>query len=162
MSSTLVAFSFWYLPSGFVWAFLAVLNFWVWRRSKSSGHLVMLLGAAWLAQYYVLATFDFCLFGLSNCGLAVLLGSLLFAVGFYLSVKPLVADDFARARRWILTKFGKSAVASAPGEAAPSTARPPPTQFFSPTAGATPLPPPVPFSPGAAQGNPPQEPLNLR
>ncbi len=153
----LAEFSFWLLPSGLLWAFLAALNFWVWRRSKSSGHLVMLLGAAWLAQHYVLGAFDMCVIGRSNYSLSVVLGSLLFAIGFYLSVKPLVADDLARARHWMKSKLGKSGAAPYAPPAPPAA----PTPFFSPTAGATPLPPPAPSAARYAPAKPPDD-LNLR
>ena len=153
--------SFWFLPSGFLWVFLAALNFWVWRRSKSSGHLVMLLGAAWLAQHYVLATFNICLIGTANYDLAVVLGSLLFVIGFYLSVKPLVADDLARARRWIRSKFGKPGAATYPSRA-PAAPPPATTPYFPPAAGATPLPPPPPFATRSQSGRPAPDDLNLR
>jgi hypothetical protein len=149
MSPVLAAFSFWYLPSGFLWAFLAALNFWVWRRSKSSGHLVMLLGGAWLAQYYVLAAFEICLIGSANYALSVVLGSLLFAIGFYVSVKPLVADDLARVRQWMRGKMGRPNTAASAPPAAPAPAaapRPGATTFFSASSGGTPPPPPPPPS----------------
>lgn len=161
MSPVIAAFSFWYLPSGLLWAFLAALNFWVWRRSKSSGHLVMLLGGAWLAQYYVLAAFEICLIGAANYALAVVFGSLLFAIGFYVSVKPLVSDDLARARHWLGGKVGRPGAATSSAPSPSAAPQPGTTAFFSPTAGATPLPPLPPAAPRAF-GTPPPDNLNLR
>ena len=139
MTLSPLAFSFWYLPSGLLWVAVAALNFWVWRRSKSNSHLIMLLGSGWLAQYYVLATFEICLIGAANYGLAVVLGSLLFAIGFYLSVKPLVADDVARLTHGLRSKLGK------PGAAPVSTSTPPASPFFaSSSSGSFPVAAPVP------------------
>lgn len=155
MPLPVLAFSFWYLPSGLLLAFVAALCFWVWRRTKSSGHLLMLIGTAWLAQYYVLAAFEMCVLGVSNYALSVVIGSLLFAIGFYVSVKPLVADDLARVTRWIRSRLGRNAALSAPAAAPPA-----PTPFFAPSPPAAGGKDPTPRATGS--GSPTPEDLNLR
>jgi len=78
------------------WAALAVLAFWVWRRAKSGGHLVMLVGAGWLTLDAVLRTLDVYLLGAESGYWGQFIGATLIASGFGVTVQPLVAADIAK------------------------------------------------------------------
>ncbi len=163
MTLPVVASSIWYVPSGLLWACVATLCFWIWRRSKSTGHLVMLVGAGWLALHYLLATFDWSLFGATHYDLQSLFGSALIAVGFYLSVKPIVAEDIGKVRRFVASKLGK------PGLKPTIPYAPPSASSSAPAPAAPTAPPPAPYSPPSppphASPSPrpsPSEDLNLR
>lgn len=97
------------------WAALGLLCFWVWRRAKSGGHLLMLVGAGWLALDAFLRTFDVALLGSSSGYWGAAIGAALVAGGFWATVRPLVAGDVAR----ILQR-------TPPGSAPPPTAPPTP------------------------------------
>jgi len=151
-----VATLIWFLPSGLAWGFVATLNFWIWRRSKSAGHLVMLVGSGWLALSYLLATFDWSPFGLAHADLSFLFGSVIFVAGFYLSVKPLVAGELGKVRRLVASKLGTPGVTPTIPYAPPSASAPP--RPAAPPPAPSPLSPPP---PPPARPSPPDE-LNLR
>jgi hypothetical protein len=118
----LAIFIFEALLMALLWFAMAALGFFLWRRAKSSGHLVMLGGAGFLGLHNFFWTFGSFLIGGfwgQFIGVAVLV------FGFWLTVKPLVAADVAM----ILGKIG---VKPPPAPAAPGT----------PPHGSTILPPP--------------------
>ena len=78
-----------------LWAVIAVLNFWIWSKAKANPNLLMMIGAGWLALAFLLATFGASLLGYQNFGWTMLLGAGCMAMGFYLSVKPMVAANIA-------------------------------------------------------------------
>ncbi len=78
------------------WAALGLLSFWVWRRAKSGGHLLMLVGAGWLALDAVLRTLDVTLLGAESGYWGQFIGAALLAGGFGVTVQPLVAADIAK------------------------------------------------------------------
>lgn len=163
MTLPVLATLIWFLPSGLLWAFVATLNFWIWRRSKSTGHVVMLVGAAWMALHYLLATFDVALLGATHYDLAVLLGSAVLTAGFYLSVRPLVAEEIGRWRRLVASKLGKPGVTPTIPYAPPAASAPvgTPAPAPAPTPG-FPLPPPPPRNPPPPPRPTPSDDLTLR
>ncbi len=76
---------------GLIWAVWVVLNLWIWQKSKASGNLLMMVGAAVMALASIIGAFGepFGGFWLHFIALLVLSG------GFYLSVKPMVAAHLA-------------------------------------------------------------------
>src|SRR5687767_11138242 len=99
-----------------LWFVLGALCFFLWRRAKSSGHLLMLIGAGLLGLNSLFVIFEsFFLYGAwgQTFGIILLVG------GFWVSVKPLVAADVAMV-------FGKLGVKPPPAPPAPPPAAPPP------------------------------------
>jgi hypothetical protein len=80
---------------GVVWAAFAVLNFWIWSKSKAAGNLLMLLGAGWQALGGILGFFEVNLLGWQNIFWSGLIGAALITLGFYFSVKPMVEAQLA-------------------------------------------------------------------
>lgn len=78
------------------WAALAALSFLVWRRAKSGGHLVMLVGAGWLTLDAVLRILDVSILGAESGYWGQCIGATLIASGFAVTVQPLVAADIAK------------------------------------------------------------------
>ncbi len=62
---------------GLIWAVWVVLNLWIWQKSKASGNLLMMVGAAVMALASIIGAFG------EPFG------------GFYLPVKPMVAAHLA-------------------------------------------------------------------
>ncbi len=91
----LAVFFFGSFLAALVWAVFAVLNFWIWSKSKATGNLLMLIGAGWYALSRFLGTFGTVLLGLENYMWTELIGVGLLTVGFYLSVKPMVEAQIA-------------------------------------------------------------------
>lgn len=76
-----------------VWVVLAVLNFWIWNKSKAQGNLIMLVGAAVVAVFALLMMLGA---GVGEAGMWLsVLGQAAFAVGFFLSVRPMVEAQLA-------------------------------------------------------------------
>lgn len=78
------------------WAVLGLLSFWVWRRAKSGGHLLMLVGSGWLVLDSLLRTVDLSLLGVGSGYWGSIIGAGLIAGGFWVTVQPLVAADVAK------------------------------------------------------------------
>lgn len=91
----LAALHFEGLLAGLVFAALALLNFWVWQKGKSTGNLLMLLGFGWLGLCWILFSFETVLLGAANYGWQEFIGAGAILGGFYLSVKPMVAAQIA-------------------------------------------------------------------
>jgi hypothetical protein len=76
-----------------IWVVWLVLNLWIWQKSKAQGNLLMMIGAALLAFVSLMGLFNVILgegaFWLMFFGLVAL------TVGFFLSVKPMVAAQMA-------------------------------------------------------------------
>jgi hypothetical protein len=88
-----LAMDFGMLLTALLWAVIAVLNFWIWSKAKANPNLLMMIGAGWFALMSLFATFGTYLFG--DPGWGSLLGTAFLAIGFYLSVKPMVAANIA-------------------------------------------------------------------
>jgi prolipoprotein diacylglyceryltransferase len=87
-----------FFSSFLVWGVLALLNFWVWSKSKSQGNLLMCAGAAVAALAGLIGAIStpdgkFGMFWFPW------IGHVLFAAGFYLSVKPMVAAQLAELKK---------------------------------------------------------------
>jgi hypothetical protein len=83
-------FEFYELCHVLVWAVWAVLNFWIWKKTKALGNLLMLIGAGAAAVIWFLALFSY--------GLEIWLLFLALVTvthGFFFSVKPLVEAHLA-------------------------------------------------------------------
>ncbi|MGE0193510.1 MAG: hypothetical protein AB7T63_15880 [Planctomycetota bacterium] len=77
-----------------IWGVLALLNFWIWSKSKAQGNLLMLVGAGIAALAKLIAAIDFpegkfMMFWLPTIGVAV------FAFGFYRTVAVQVSAQLA-------------------------------------------------------------------
>ena len=83
----LLALAFTPLLSFLAWGALCVMSTWAWRRGKTAASLLTLIGALLLA---VDSFFDG--FGIlfNDAHWIPLVGSILVAVGYYLTVKPIV------------------------------------------------------------------------
>ena len=77
-----------------IWAIWAVLNLWIWQKSKATGNLLMLGGSAVLAVLYLLASFGVNIAWDAHYWLS-LFSLIALTAGFYLSVKPMVAAQLA-------------------------------------------------------------------
>src|SRR5687768_16995953 len=51
-------FDFYELCFALVWAVWAVLNFWIWSKSKALGNLLMLIGSAATSLFWFIAMFQ--------------------------------------------------------------------------------------------------------
>lgn len=153
MALPTLAFAFWYLPNGLVWGAIALLCFWAWRRTRARSHLVACAGAGWLAQYYALATFELCLFGSEHYGLAAVVGSVTFGIGFYLGVERLVFHDVRRVALAIRAKFGPKRAPAAPPAPSPLLSKPAATAAPRPSSPTPSSPTPSP-SPAVAASSP--------
>ncbi len=91
----LAVFYFGMLVAALVWAAFAVLNFWIWSKSKATGNLLMLIAGGWFALSRVLWSFGTMLLGWENFQWTELIGIGLLTAGFYLSVKPMVEAQIA-------------------------------------------------------------------
>jgi hypothetical protein len=78
------------------WTVFGVLNFWIWRRSRSAGHLVMLISSGWLVLDALLAALGVSLLGGESGVWATAIGVALLTGGFYFTVQPLIAADVAK------------------------------------------------------------------
>ena len=95
LSPILAVFTFEALLAGIVFAALALLNFWVWQKGKSTGNLLMLVGFGWLGLCWILMSFGTVLLGMTNFAWQEFIGAGAVLAGFYLSVKPMVAAQIA-------------------------------------------------------------------
>lgn len=94
----LAAFHFSLFLGFLTWGVLAILNYWVWSKTKAKGNLIMLCGAAAVALANIITTFstfpgEFVLLWLPT------LGAIAFTAGFFLSVKPLVEAQLASLKK---------------------------------------------------------------
>ena len=93
MTSTLVfAIYFELVLTGLVWAAMVVLNLWMWQKSKANSSLLMLIGSGLIGAPSLMGGFGIAFGGM---GWMWMIGSTLLLVGFYLSVKPMVAAQLA-------------------------------------------------------------------
>lgn len=106
------------------WGVVGLFNVLVWRRSRSGGHLLMLVASGWLTLDALLRSMDLVILGRDSGYWSTTLGVALFASGFYVSLAPLVGPELARL------------LGRAPKDAAP------PGPSVPPAAGAAGLPPP--------------------
>ncbi len=78
------------------WAALAVLNFWMWQKGKAQSALLMLVGAAISAVMWLFAVLGVHIGDTGEFNwLLIAIGSVVFAFGFFTSVKPMVAANIA-------------------------------------------------------------------
>ena len=78
------------------WAAVAVLNLWMWQKGKAQSALLMLVGGAISALLWLFAVLGVHLGDTGEFNwLLLAIGTLVFAFGFYLSVKPMVAANIA-------------------------------------------------------------------
>ena len=104
------------------WGVLGLVNFLVWRRSRSGGHLLMLVASGWLTLDALLRSMDLVILGTDSGFWSTTLGVALFASGFYVSVAPLVGPELAR----LLGRTPAATPPSAASVAASSILPPPP------------------------------------
>jgi hypothetical protein len=76
-----------------LWLSWVVLNLWIWQKSKAQGNLLMMIGAALNAFVWLMFLFN------ANIGSGffwlMFFGLLALTIGFFLSVKPMVAAQMA-------------------------------------------------------------------
>jgi hypothetical protein len=87
----IAAFTFFGLVGLLVWVVWAFLNLWIWQKAKSNGNLLMLVGAAVLAVGDLLAILS----ATTDTAVIALIGLIVLTIGFYVSVKPMVAAQIA-------------------------------------------------------------------
>jgi asparagine N-glycosylation enzyme membrane subunit Stt3 len=78
------------------WAVVGLLAFWVWRRSRSGGHLVVCVGSGWLVLDAIFRMIDVRMLGADSGYWGTFIGAALIAGGFWVTVAPLVAADVAK------------------------------------------------------------------
>jgi hypothetical protein len=93
MSLVLSVFIFEMFLICLLWVVWVVLNLWIWQKSKASGNAAMMVGAGLLALVSLLNAFAAAL-GTTSFWLT-LIGLIVLTIGFYLSVKPMVAAHLA-------------------------------------------------------------------
>ena len=93
-----------------IWAVWVVLNLWIWQKSKSNGNLVMLVGAGFCTVSSLMG-----MLSPSPSMITILMiGLVVLTIGFYISVKPMVAAQIAA-----LQAKMKSVTDGKPGGGAP-------------------------------------------
>ena len=110
-----------------LWAVIAVLNFWIWRKAKASGNLCMFLGGAWMTLASLLGWFGVSLMGGENFAWSTVVGLGLMTVGFYLSVKPMVSANIAHLQAKV-----KSTIQDTMGKKGSPVSGPPPSGTHTP------------------------------
>jgi len=86
-------FSFIGLLEFLIWAIWLVLNLWIWQKTKATGNLLMMIGAAGAAFMQLMLFFN------EYMGNGIWLASLAaLTVGFFLSVRPMVEAHLAKLR----------------------------------------------------------------
>lgn len=116
----LAAFSATALLLALPFAVIGLLSFFLWRKAKSGGHLLMLVGSAWLVLDAVLRVVDLSLLGTEAGYWGLCIGASLVAGGFWVTVQPLVADDVAK----MLGRRGAARVAPTPAPPPHGAVRP--------------------------------------
>src|SRR5262245_61327140 len=105
------------------WAAFGTLNYLVWKRSKSAGHLVMTIASGWLGVDSLLQTLGVSLLGSQTGVWATALGVALLTGGFYFTVQTLVSADVARLFGRKLPLHSPTSNATAPARWPTSTPR---------------------------------------
>ena len=78
------------------WTAFGMLNFWVWRRAKTAGHLVMVIASGWLAIDSLMQTLCVSILGPESGSWASAIGVALMTGGFYVTVQPIVSPELQR------------------------------------------------------------------
>ncbi len=97
----LAVFVFEFLVLGLIWAVWAVLNLWIWQKTKSNANLLMLVGSGLMGVLWLINTFSYS----GGSFWLHVLGLVLLTAGFYLSVRPMVDAQIAALR----AKIGQAA-----------------------------------------------------
>jgi hypothetical protein len=74
-----------------VWAVWAVLNFWIWSKTKAQGNLLMLVGSGATALFWLISLFNW--EGINQWLHFFALVTV--TVGFFFTIKPLVEAQIA-------------------------------------------------------------------